>query len=119
VAGFRLLHRGIVLPQMPIALDQTRREWEHGNARLQRELRETQRPETVRAELDAVTAALRRRIGQSFSLSELADLYATADDWAREAVAETEPARGWPRRVATVTEAAFHLYSRGAVDYEP
>jgi hypothetical protein len=104
---------------MPIALDQTRREWEHGNARFLRELRETQRPEAVRAELDAVTAALRRRIGQNFSLSELADVYATADDWAREAVAETEPASGWPRRLATVTEAAFHLYSRGAVDYEP
>ena len=25
----------------------------------------------------------------------------------------------WPRRLATVTDAAFHLYSRGALDYEP
>jgi hypothetical protein len=104
---------------MPIALDQTRREWEHGYAGFQRDLREAQRPEAVRAELDAVTAALRRRIGQSFSLPELADLYATADDWAREAVAEAGPANGWPRRLATVTEAAFYLYARGAVDYEP
>ena len=67
MAGFSLLHRGIVAP-MPVALDQTRREWEQGNARFQRELRETQRPDALRAELDAVTAALRRRIGQSFSL---------------------------------------------------
>jgi hypothetical protein len=104
---------------MPIALDQTRHEWEQGHARFQRELRETSRPEAVQSELDAVTAALRRRIGQSFSLSKLADLYGTADDWAREAIAATEPASGWPRRLATVTEAAFHLYSRGAVDYEP
>jgi hypothetical protein len=104
---------------MPIALDQTRREWEQGNARFQHELREAQRSEALRSELDAVTAALRRRIGQSFSLAELADLYASADDWAREAVAETEPRSGWPRRLATVTEAAFHLYARGAVDYEP
>jgi hypothetical protein len=104
---------------MPIATDQTRREWERGHARYQRELREAQRPETLRSELDAVTAALRRRIGQSFSLAELVDLYSTADDWAREAVAETEPASGWPGRLATVTESAFHLYSRGAVDYEP
>ena len=104
---------------MPIALDQTRREWEQGHARFQRELRETQRPAALRAELEAVTAALRRRIGQSYSLSELADLYVSADDWAREAVGQTEPASGWPRRLATVTEAAFHLYSRGAVDYQP
>jgi len=104
---------------MPIALDQTRREWEQGHARFQRELREAPRSTALRAELEAVTAALRRRIGQGYSLSELADLYVSADDWAREAVAETEPASGWPRRLATVTEAAFHLYSRGAVDYQP
>jgi hypothetical protein len=104
---------------MPIALEQTRREWEQGHARLQRELRETPRGESLLVELDAVTAALRRRIGQSFTLGELADSYVNADDWAREAVADAEPASGWPRRLATVTEAAFHLYSRGAIDYEP
>ena len=104
---------------MPIALDQTRLEWEQGYARLQRELRETPRGDALLAEVDAVTGALRRRIGQSFTLGELADAYATADDWARESVSEIEPASGWPRRLATVTEAAFHLYSRGAVDYEP
>jgi hypothetical protein len=104
---------------MPIALDQTRREWEQGHARFQHELREGQRPAALRAELEAVTAALRRRIGQRYSLSELADLYASADDWGRDAVGETEPTSGWPRRLATVTEAAFHLYSRGAVDYQP
>jgi hypothetical protein len=104
---------------MPIALDQTRREWESGYATLQRQLRETPRGEALLAELAAVTAALRRRIGQSFTLAELADAYASADDWAREAVSQIEPASGWPRRLATVTEGAFHLYSRGAVDYEP
>jgi hypothetical protein len=104
---------------MPLALDQTRLEWEQGYARLQRELRETPRGEALLAELETVTAALRRRIGQSFTLAELADAYATADDWAREAVSEIEPTSGWPRRLAAVTEAAFHLYSRGAVDYEP
>jgi hypothetical protein len=104
---------------MAIAIDQTRREWEQGYDRLQRELRETPRGEALLSELDAITAALRRRIGQSFTLGELADVYATADDWARDAVADMEPANGWPRRLATVTEAAFHLYSRGAVDYEP
>ena len=71
------------------------------------------------SELEAVTAELRRRVGQSFTLAELADAYASAEVWSREAVEETEPASGWPRRLSTVTDAAFHLYSRGAVDYEP
>jgi hypothetical protein len=104
---------------MPIALDQTRREWELGHRWLQHEVRESPRGDAWLEELEAVTAELRRRIGQSFTLAELADTYAGAEAWSREAVEETEPASGWPRRLATVTDAAFHLYSRGAVDYEP
>jgi hypothetical protein len=103
---------------MPIALDQTRREWELGHRRFQQEVREAH-GEAWLDELEAVTAELRRRVGQSFTLAELAAGYATAEVWSREAVEETEPASGWPRRLSTVTDAAFHLYSRGAVDYEP
>jgi hypothetical protein len=104
---------------MPIALDQTRREWELGHRRLQQEVREAPGGEPWLAELEAVTGELRRRVGQTFTLADLADAYASAEAWSREAVEETEPASGWPRRLATVTEAAFHVYSRGAVDYEP
>jgi hypothetical protein len=104
---------------MPIALDQTRREWELGHRRLQQEVREAPRGDARLDELEAVTGELRRRVGQTFTLAELADAYASAEAWSREAVEETEPASGWPGRLATVTDAAFHLYSRGAVDYEP
>jgi hypothetical protein len=104
---------------MPVALQQTRREWEEGHRRFQEDVQETPRGEAVLAELEAVIAELRRRVGQTFTLAELADAYAIAEAWSREAVAEVEPAGGWPRRLATVTDAAFHLYSRGAVDYEP
>jgi hypothetical protein len=104
---------------MPIALDQTRREWELGHRRLQHEVRESPHGDAWLEELEAVTAELRRRVGQSFTLAELANAYAGAEAWSRVAVEETEPGSGWPRRLATVTDAAFHLYSRGAVDYEP
>jgi hypothetical protein len=104
---------------MPIALDQTRREWEQGHRRLQQEMRETPRGDAVLTEVEAVMAELRRRVGGSFTLAELADAYSSAEIWSREAVTETQPASGWPRRLAMVTDAAFHLYSRGAVDYEP
>jgi hypothetical protein len=62
---------------------------------------------------------LRKRVGQTFTLAQLAEAYASADAWSRAAIEETEPAGGWPQRLAAVTDAAFHLYSRGAVDYEP
>jgi hypothetical protein len=104
---------------MPIALEQTRREWEQGHRRFQQEVRETPKGETLLAEVDAVTAELRRRVGQTFTLGELAEAYMASEAWTREAVAEAEAASGWPRRLAMVTEAAFYLYSRGATDYEP
>ena len=104
---------------MAVALQQTRVEWERGYRRFQEDARESPRGEAVVAELEAVTAELRRRIGQAFTLAELADAYANSEAWTREAVEEIAPAPGWPRRLATVTDAAFHLYSRGAVDYEP
>ena len=66
-----------------------------------------------------VTDELRKRVGSTFTLRELADEYGRADAWARDAVAERARLPGWPRRSAIVEGAAFHLYSRGAVDYEP
>src|SRR4051795_5953270 len=107
------------LVAVPIALDQTRREWELGHRRLQEEIRESARGEALLAELDTVIAELRRRIGQTFTLGELADAYAGSEAWTRAAITEIEPASGWPRRLAMVTDAAFHQYSRGASDYGP
>ena len=38
---------------------------------------------------------------------------------AKHAVSERAPTPGWPRTLAIVQDAAFHLYQRGAVDYAP
>jgi hypothetical protein len=100
-------------------LDQTRREWKDGYRRFEAEVRESGRNDILLAELDAVIAELRRRVGQHFTLGELVSVYADADRWTREAVAEIDPASGWPARLSLVGDAAFHLYSRGAIDYEP
>jgi hypothetical protein len=104
---------------VPVALEQTRREWELGHRHLEQQARESARGDAFLAELDAVLAELRKRVGGSFTLEELADAYPAAEAWSREAVGETDPAEGWPLRLAVVTDAAFHVYSRGAVDYEP
>ncbi len=71
------------------------------------------------AAVDAVTAELRARIGQTFTLQQLVDCYASVENWGREAVAERAPYEGWPRDLALVEDAAFHVYSRGALDFEP
>jgi hypothetical protein len=100
-------------------VESARREWEEGYRRLQEQAREDPRPERLLAQVDAIAAELRRRVGGTFTLAELAAAYAGAERWSRDAVSEQAPAPGWPRTLSLVEAAAFHEYSRGAQDYEP
>ena len=102
-----------------IATETVRREWEEGNRRLEELLRDPVARPRLLAQLEVVTDELRKRVGQSFTLEELAAAYARADDWARAAVGERAATPGWPRTLAIVQDAAFHMYQRGAVDYTP
>ena len=99
-------------------LESARLEWEHAYRNLAEVARDTVLEERVRMQLDAVTTELRRRVGGTFTLGELADEYVVADGWAREVLAD-QAAPGWPRTLTLVEGAAFHLYARGAVDYTP
>ena len=104
---------------MSTVLETTRHEWQEGHRRLQAAADDRARYERLLEEVDVVLEELRRRVGQTFTLDELAGAYADADRWAQEALAEREPSPGWPTRLTTVQEAAFYLYSRGANDYRP
>lgn len=102
-----------------VQVEHARQQWKEGHERLQAEAGDRVRYERLVAQVEAVTDELRRRLGQTFTLAELAAVYAGAADWSREAVAENAPAPGWPRTLAIVEDAAFHLYARGATDYTP
>jgi hypothetical protein len=105
---------------MPTTLETTRDEWEQGNRRLEATASDPRLYGTLLAEIELVVEQLRRRVGQTFTLDELVRAYGDADRWVREALLEApEAAPGWPARVTTVQDAAFHVYSRGAVDYRP
>ena len=69
-------------------------------------------------QIEAILGELRRRVGGTFTLAELADEYGRASVWARHVLSE-KGASEWPRTLSFVEGAAFHLYARGAVDYEP
>jgi hypothetical protein len=99
-------------------VESARRDWEEGYRRLLAEADDASRERLLR-QVDVVTEELRKRLGGRFTLSELAAAYPTSDAWAREAVAERAPSPGWPRTLALVGDAAFHLYARGAIDYTP
>jgi alcohol dehydrogenase class IV len=102
-----------------IVLDVMRREWEQGYRRFEAASREPVAGDRLRRQLEVVTDELRKRIGQTFTLDELAAAYDDADAWARQVVSEHAATPGWPRTLALVEDAAFYLYQRGAVDYKP
>lgn len=100
-------------------VESARSEWEDGERRLAERMRAESQPERLLAQVDAVAAELRRRVGGTFTLRELAEAYGRAEAWTRDVVAERAPAPGWPRTLSLVEAAAFHRYARGAQDYEP
>ncbi len=104
---------------MPVLLEMVRREWEEGYRRFQAQSRDSVAGPRLLAQLEAVTDALRKRVGQTFTLDELASTYEGAERWTREAIEERAPVPDWPRTVSLVEDAAFHLYQRGAIDYGP
>jgi len=96
-----------------------RTEWDEGYARLLEEARDPARGEPLHAQLDAVTAELRKRVGATYTLRELASEYRDSERWAWQAVSDSGPPPGWAQTLSLVSAAAFHLYARGAVDYTP
>jgi hypothetical protein len=100
-------------------VESARRDWEEGHRRLLEQAGDSRAREQLLAQVDAVGAELRRRVGGTFTLRELAEAYAGAEEWSRGVVAEEAPAPGWPRTLSLVEAAAFHLYARGAQDYRP
>ena len=103
----------------PSAVETTRREWEESSARLEGAAADRDQYLRLLEQVDLVVAELRRRIGQTFTLAELAAAYDDADPWARASLAEAGAPRGWPTTLALVVGAAFHQYARGASDYRP
>jgi hypothetical protein len=101
------------------SVEHVRQQWEEGHRRLEAEARDRGRREQLYGQVDVILAELRRRVGETFTLAQLAEAYERADDWSREVVSERAPAPGWPRTLAVVQDAAFHAYARGASDYTP
>lgn len=96
-----------------------RREWEDAYRRLDDARSDPRRSALVNAQLVAMTNELRKRVGSTFTLGELADEYRRADAWAFQVVGGDELDPQSLSMLTYVEGAAFRLYARGAVDYEP
>jgi hypothetical protein len=96
---------------MPYSLDNALYQWREAERRL------AETPEPAKADLERVVEALvdelRKRLGSSFVLDELADLYGEGTDWATELADR----RGAGTDAATVADAAFARYAREASNF--
>jgi hypothetical protein len=110
---------GDTAARVALALEVVRGEWEDGYRRFRDLSRDPLAADRLSMQLEVVTDELRKRVGQTFTLDDLAARYAAADEWVRDTVSERAPTPGWPRTLSIVQDAAFHLYQRGAVDYTP
>lgn len=102
-----------------VEVELARSQWEDGHRRFQEESENPARQEVLLLAFEAVADELRRRVGQTFTLLELAQEYAHADEWVRAAVAEHARFPGWVRHLTMLQDAAFQLYARGATDFTP
>jgi hypothetical protein len=90
----------------PYALENALFQWEEGERRVRDEVR-LERP------VAAVLAELRKRLGSTFPVEELATFYATDTDWAQELAT----AWGAGGDASWAVDAAFGRYAREAANY--
>jgi hypothetical protein len=96
---------------MAYAVENALYQWREGERRI------ANAPEAVQADLDDATDVvieeLRRRLGSTFMVDELADLYGRDTDWALELARRNAAGTD----AASVVDAAFARYLREAKDF--
>jgi hypothetical protein len=96
---------------MPYAVENALYQWREGERRI------ALASEPAKTDLDdatdVVVEALRRRLGSSFLVNELADLYGRDTDWALELARRNAAGTD----AASVVDAAFGRYVREAKDF--
>lgn len=96
---------------MAYSVDNAVFQWEEGGRRLRGASDGDRR--RLERQVDAVLDELRRRLGSSFTIEELADLYAADLDWAAELAGGQLAAAD----ATWVVDAAFERYAREAANY--
>jgi hypothetical protein len=110
---------GDLAPGVTVA--NARLQWDEGARRFEATRGHGTRYRQLGSLVDAVQDELRRRVGQTFTLAELADAYEGSEDWVRDVVVAATPPRAEAgmRDTALVQDTAFAMYARGATDYRP
>jgi hypothetical protein len=92
-------------------------QWEEGYQRLQATQSEPRLYQALGRAVVAVEDELRKRLGSTFSIKELATLYREDSVWGLELTMQALPERSDLWDSATIVDAAFYLYMREASDF--
>jgi hypothetical protein len=98
-----------------VAVENARQQWADGHRRLAALASDRSVYLRLLRQVELVLDELNRRVGQTFTLAELAEAYRDADRWLLDVLGSGAGVEN----LALVEDAAFHLYARGAVDYSP
>jgi hypothetical protein len=101
-----------------VDVELARQQWRDGARRVD-EVRNRRRHTQLVRQIDAVIQELRKRVGQTFVLADLAGAYDQADVWARDVVEAAAGDEAPAAEIGTITDAAFAAFARGASDYRP
>ena len=102
---------------MSYPLDNAILQWEEGYRALEAERPDTTAYRALGRAVVAVEDELRRRLGSSFSIEELAAVYREQSDWALEIAMRALPDDSRLTETSTVVDAAFYLYMREAANF--
>jgi hypothetical protein len=98
-----------------MAFESAIQQWRAGERRLH-EIEPT-RVRIAERVAERVYAELRRRLGSSFLIDELVDLYDAGTAWAVDLAVAVAPADPWAWDARVAVDAAFARYAREASDY--
>ena len=98
-----------------MSYETARQQWQEGARRLDEAPKERLR--TYTRVTEAIYFELRRRLGSTFTIDELVDLYEDGTLWAQELAMQTARDDPWAWEPRIVVDAAFARYVREASDY--
>jgi hypothetical protein len=101
-----------------VDVELARHQWAEGRRALDRARDDRARLESLSAQVEVLVDQLMRRVGQTFTLDELADAYERSDRWVLEALDDAFPDEV-PTDISAAVNAAFDLYARRASNYAP
>jgi 3-deoxy-D-arabino-heptulosonate 7-phosphate (DAHP) synthase class II len=101
-------------------LESMRRDWSDGERRLAAaRVRDPARAVAYDRVVNELRRNLRRRIGQTFSLADLAAVYARSAVWTRDVAQRAAPGAAYAHDLAVTADAVFAEAARQASDWTP